>query len=105
VDFAQIGVMHNVTVSSGVLQQTSTHGQLQGKTGPDARGITGLYTRTGGTIPTDRHAQRHLTTIRPPDVLPGHSTLSEGKDRGRMSPASGLHTTLSQYWRAQHNTK
>ena len=32
----------------------------------------------------------HVTTIRPPDVLPGHSTLSEGKDRGRTSPASGL---------------
>ena len=33
----------------------------------------------------------HVTTIRPPDALPGQGTLSEGKDRGRMSPTGGPH--------------
>ena len=43
---------------SGVLQWASVHGRLKGKRGLDAGGIADLYTRTGGTIPTDHHAQR-----------------------------------------------
>ena len=73
-------------VSSGVLQQT-LHVQSAMQSGPDARGIAGLYT----IIPAYRHAQRS----RYGDQATGRTTgaWSIGRGEGLRAEVSGQRST------------